>query len=70
MYYLIEISNTTSGIAKAITSKDTLDTAAMQLHQTLASAMANEAVSSCMCMVIDGRGAVQRYEYWERSDAV
>lgn len=71
MYYLIEISDTTGGVAKAIYSKADLDAAAMQLHQTLASAMANSAVSSCLCMVIDGRGAVQRYEYWGReSDAV
>ena len=70
MYYLIEISDTTGGVAKAITGKDSLDSATMQLHQTLASAMANSAVSSCLCMIIDARGAVQRYEFWERGDAV
>ena len=67
MFYLIEISNTTSGIAKAIYDKDSLDAASMQLHQTFASAMANEDVSSCLCMIIDGHGNTQRYEYWERS---
>lgn len=67
MYYLIEISTTKDGIAKAIWDKDTLDLAYMQLHQTLASAMANENVSNCMCMVIDGHGATMRHEYWERT---
>lgn len=66
MFYLIEISDTKSGIAKAITEKQTLNDAYMQLHQTLASAMANSNVNSCMVMVIDGRGSVLRYEFWER----
>lgn len=69
MFYLIEISDTASGVAKAITEKTSLDSAYMTLHQTLASAMANEQVHSCMCMVIDAVGAVQRYEYWERASA-
>ena len=66
MYYLIEVTDTKSGIAKAITDKSTLNDATMQLHQTLASAMANSNVNSCMAMVIDAHGSVQRYEYWER----
>ena len=66
MYYLIEITDTTGGIAKAITDKADLTAATMSLHQTMASAMANSAVNSCMCMIINGTGAVQRYEYWER----
>ncbi len=67
MYYLIEIADTKAGVAKAITDKESLDAAYMTLHQTLASAMANADVNSCMCMVINGQGAVQRYEYWERA---
>ena len=70
MYYLIEISVTNSGIAKAIWDKDNLDTAMMQLHQTLASAMASENVSSCMCMIIDYQGMALRHEYWEREIVV
>lgn len=66
MYYFIEISNVTNGTAKAITEKPGLQEAEMQFHQTLASAMANPDVSSCMVMIIDSRGAVQRYEYRER----
>ena len=69
MYYFIEIQNTTSGVAKAITEKATLLDAEMQLHQTLASAMANSDVSSCMCMIVNGRDAVQRFEFWERSNS-
>ena len=66
MYFLIEISDTSSGIAKAIWEKTDLTAATMQLHQTLASAMANSAVRSCVCMVIDAQGAIMRSEYWER----
>ena len=65
--YLIEVSVTTSGTAKAITSKTDLDAALMSLHQTMASAMANANVSSCLCMVIDQYGAVIRNEYWARA---
>ena len=71
MYYLIEITDTNSGVAKAITSKSDITTAIMSLHQVLASAMANANVSSCACLVLDAKGTVQRYEYWEReNDAV
>lgn len=66
MYYLIEKTVTTSGTAKAIWDKDTLDLATSQLHQTLASAMVNPDVSSCLCMVMDERGVVVRHDYWER----
>lgn len=66
MYYLIEITNTNSGIAKTITEKNSLNLATMNLHQVLASAMANENVVSCMCMIIDAIGTIKRYEYWER----
>lgn len=66
MYYLIEITETNDGTAKAIWDKPTLNDATMQLHQILASAMANEAVGSCLCMVIDAHGAVLRHEYWGR----
>lgn len=67
MYYLIEVSETAEAAAKAIWDKATLNEATMQLHQTLASAMANEAVRSCLCMIVDARGAVMRHEYWERT---
>lgn len=67
MYYLIEITTTSEGVAKAITEKNDLNSAYMQFHQTLASAMANESVQSCLCMVINEKGATMRHEYWTRS---
>lgn len=69
MYYFIEITTTEQGVAKAITDKNDLNSANMQLHQTFASAMANDDVSACLCMIINDKGAVQRYEYWERAGA-
>ena len=66
MFYLIEKTTTSSGVAKAITTKNDQNSAVMQLHQTLASAMANSSVSSCLCMVINDTGAVLRHEFWQR----
>lgn len=66
MYYLIEVSDTTSGTAKAIWDKPSLDSATMALHQTMASAMANENALSCLCMVISEKGETLRFDYWER----
>ena len=66
MYYLIEKTVTTNGTAKAITDKASKDEALMVLHQTIASAMANATVSSCLCLIIDEIGSTIRHEYWER----
>ena len=69
MYYLIEKTVSNGASAKAIWEKETIDLALMQLHQVLASAMANQNVSSALCMVIDERGNVVRpAEYWERTE--
>ncbi|MBO7667766.1 MAG: hypothetical protein J6T26_04820 [Firmicutes bacterium] len=68
MFYVIEITIVSGTAAKAVWDKESLEAAKMQFHQTLASAMANPNVSSCLCMVIDGRGAVINCEYWERTD--
>lgn len=68
MFCVIEIITVSGTPAKAIWDKDSLDSAKMQFHQTVASAIANVNASSCLCMVIDGRGAVQCYEYWERAN--
>lgn len=66
-YFLIEISKTLNGqVAKAIWEKETLDLALMQLHQTLASAMANENVDYILVQIIDGRGANYRSEFYQR----
>jgi len=68
MFYVIEITTVSGTPAKAIWDKDSLEAAKMQYHQTLASAMANQNASSCLCEVIDGRGTVICHEYWERAN--
>ena len=68
-FYLIEISNLKDGTEpKAVWAKDNYDTAQMQYHQTLASAMANQNVVSCLCQIIDGKGKVYMSQFWERGD--
>lgn len=64
--YLLQIIQTTSGPVKAIGNDVDYDAALMEFHQTLASAMANPTVQSAMCQIIDGHGAPQKTEYWER----
>ena len=69
MYYLIEKTTTQTGSpAKAISEKPNIDNAMMTLHQVMASAMANSAVTSALVMIIDERGAIQASDYWERSN--
>lgn len=68
MFYIIQIVNTTEGVAKAITEQSTLDLAKMEFHQILASAMANENVSEALAMVISSSGAVYANEYYKRSN--
>lgn len=69
MFYLIEKTTTAAGTAKAIWDKPSLDAAVISLHQTMASAMANAEAQTALTMIIDEKGAVQRYEYWVRPDA-
>lgn len=66
MFYVIQISTTTEGVAKAITEQSTKDLATMEFHQVLASAMANANVSECVCMVVTSTGAIVRNEYYKR----
>ena len=66
MCYLIEKTETASGPAAAIWEKTDTNAAIMALHSTFASAMANDAVLNCLCMVIEANGAVVRSEYWRR----
>lgn len=65
-FYLIEISNTNSGTAAAMTEKTDHTQALMSLHQVFASAMANSNVSSCYCKVIDNAGNNYEEEFWSR----
>lgn len=69
MFFLIEITSTASETAKAVWEHSNITSATMALFQGMASAMANANVNTAMFMVIDGTGAIQRYEYWERPGA-
>lgn len=67
MYYCIEISKIKDkDISKAIYTYDDRDVAVGTFHQKLGNAMRSDLVLSDMLMVIDGRGSIQAYEYWER----
>ncbi len=68
MFYLLEISNTKKGIAKAITEKNSLTEGEMVFHQTLASAMANADVNSILVYLIDAKGSALMTKYWERKE--
>ena len=68
MYYLIEISTYNNGepTAKAIYSYETSDEATAAFYGKMRGAIVNVSYATELCMIVDGRGAVQRYEYWER----
>lgn len=68
MYYLIEITNynNSTPTAKGVYSYDNLDAATAAFHQKMAGAINNATYASELCMIIDERGAVQRYEFWVR----
>lgn len=70
MYYLVEITNYEDNTpeAKAIYSYETHDDALAAFFQKMRGAIVNSNYASELCMIIDGRGAVQRYEYWERQN--
>ena len=67
MFYLIEISKQKDkDVSKAIYSYEDRDMAIGTFHNKLGGAMRNDTFLSEMCMVVDYRGGVQVYEYWER----
>lgn len=66
MYFLVEITSTQAETAKAVWEKSSIDEATMALFQGMASAIANINVQSAMFMIINRKGEIQRYEYWER----
>lgn len=67
MYYLIEISNQKDKeTSKAIYSYEDRDMAVGTFHQKLGGAMRNDNFLTEMAMVIDDRGGLQIYDYWER----
>lgn len=69
MYYLLEITTYNNGTKDAygVYAHETLDGATAAFHQKLAGAIRNESYASELCLIIDGHGAVQRHEYWERT---
>lgn len=66
MYFLVEITSTQAETAKAVWEKSSIDEATMALFQGMASAIANISVQTAMFMIINRKGEIQRYEYWER----
>ena len=69
MFFLIEITSTASETAKAVWEHSNITSATMALFQGMASAMVNLNVRTALYMVIDHKGAIARYEYWERPNA-
>lgn len=55
-YFILEITTTEAGTAKAITEVSTLDNAKMLFHQIMASAYANNDVTYALAQIIDDRG--------------
>jgi hypothetical protein len=68
MYKLIELTTYNDGTkdAQGIYSFDTLDDASGTFHQKLGGAKKNPIFETEMVMLIDEKGAVQEYQYWER----
>lgn len=67
MFYLIEISKQKDkDVSKAIYSYEDRDMAIGTFHNKLGGAMRNDTFISEMCMVVDERGGIIIYDYWER----
>ena len=64
-FYIVEISTTAEGTAKAVTEKEDFNEAKMLYHQILASMMANTNVTEGICTIIDGSGR-QMFEFTEK----
>lgn len=66
LYFMVEITTKKSGeVVKALWDYPDLDTAVMNFHNSIASAMANAEVSSFLRMVIDESGIQFRHEFWQ-----
>ena len=70
-YYVFEITTYLDPETKdkyAVSAYDTLDSANGMFHTKMAAALKETSgVKTELCMVIDGHGNTQRYEYWESS---
>lgn len=71
MCYLFEKTEATgSAPVIAVWAKDNINVACSSLYSIMSSATANENVNNCLCMILDERGGVIKYDYWERSVTV
>lgn len=64
-FYVVEISTTAEGTAKAIAEKEDFNEARMLYHQILASMMANTNVTEGICTIIDSN-ARQLIDFTEK----
>lgn len=55
-YFVIEITTTADGTAKAIHEKESEAAARMVYHQIKASAYANDKVTFALCQIVDENG--------------
>ena len=68
-YFMIDITTTSDGqTSKALWDYSDFDTAVMNFHQSIASAMANENVVSLLRQIIDGSGIMLKQEHWVRPE--
>lgn len=65
-FFTIQISVADGQLATLITPNETKEGAIMVLHQTLASAMANDKVTECTAIVTDLSGAIYKNENYVR----
>lgn len=68
MFYmlLIQIFEDETPAAKALFDYPDMDAAKAALFSTMASSMANDNIKTVVCEIINDRGSVLKYEYWER----
>lgn len=55
-YFVIEIETTSSGTAKQVTEKATIDEAKALFHQILASVYANSEITYALVMIVNDLG--------------
>lgn len=67
-YFVIEIETTSSGTAKQITEKATIDEARGLFHQILASVYANKAITYALVEVINEKGFCEVMEKYPREN--
>ena len=72
MFYVVTIQNfvDASPSAKAIFEYSDKDTATSTLFSTMASSMANNNISSVVCLIMNEYGSTIKYERWERNPVV